>query len=81
MKRITITLPDEQVAAIEEIRRRHRIPRSRVVQQAIALSLAQRQRAEEVRRYEEGYRKKPEGDDSEAYARATAEVLKRERWR
>ena len=52
MRRITITLPDEQVAAIEEIRRRHRIPRSRVVQQAIALSLAQRREAEEIRRYE-----------------------------
>ncbi|MBI3975453.1 MAG: ribbon-helix-helix protein, CopG family [Armatimonadetes bacterium] len=80
MKKVTITLPDEQAAAIEQIRRRRGLSRSRVVQQAIAMSLAEQEKARAVRRYEEGYRKHPEASEATAYAKATAATLARERW-
>jgi len=80
MKRVTISLPEDQAAAIEEIRRRRRLSRSRVVQEAIALALAERGKARAVRQYEEGYRRHPESAEASAFARATAETMRRERW-
>jgi len=80
MKRVAISLPDAQADAIEEIRRRERIPRSRVIQQAIAVYLSERGRHRAVRAYEEGYRRRPEGAEARALARATAGVLGQEDW-
>ena len=80
MKKVTITLPDAQAAAIEQIRRQRGLSRSRVVQQAIALSLAEQEKERAIRRYEEGYRKHPEKMEAMAYAKATASVLTKERW-
>jgi metal-responsive CopG/Arc/MetJ family transcriptional regulator len=80
MKKVAISLPDEQAAAIEQIRRRERIPRSRVIQRAIAFYLLERGRHAAIRAYEEGYRRHPEGAEAEAYAQATAEVLGPEEW-
>jgi metal-responsive CopG/Arc/MetJ family transcriptional regulator len=80
MKKVTITLPDAQAAAIERIRRQRGLSRSRVVQQAIALSFAAQEKERAIRRYEEGYRKHPEKMEAIAYAKATASVLTKERW-
>ncbi len=80
MKRVAISLPDAQADAIEEIRRRERIPRSRVIQRAIAVYLSEQGRHRASRAYEEGYRRKPEGTEAEALARATAGVLGEEDW-
>jgi hypothetical protein len=80
MKKFAISFADDQADAIEEIRRRERIPRSRVFQRAVALYLAERSHYHAVRAYEEGYRRKPEGKEVEGFARATAEVLDREDW-
>jgi len=81
MKRVTISLPDAQAAAVEEMRRRRGLSRSRVVQEAIALALAQEEKARAVRQYEEGYRRHPESAaEASAFARATAATLRKERW-
>ncbi len=79
MRKIAITIPERQMQAIERIRRQQKVPRSRVIQQAVSFYLAQSGLAEDVRAYEEGYRRKPERD-VEAYARAAAEVLGSEEW-
>ena len=47
---------------------------------AIALFLGEQEKGRAIRRYEEGYRKYPEGVDAMAYAKATAAALGRERW-
>lgn len=81
MKKLTITLPEDQAKAIEAIRRKKRIPRSRVIQQAIAYFLSEQNLLAAVREYEEGYRRIPEDPaEAEAYARMAAEVLEPEDW-
>jgi metal-responsive CopG/Arc/MetJ family transcriptional regulator len=81
MIKIAVTLPEEQMRAVERIRRQERIPRSRVIQRAVSFYLAQAGIGEDVRAYEEGYRRKPERSDAaEAYTRAAAEVLSTEDW-
>jgi metal-responsive CopG/Arc/MetJ family transcriptional regulator len=81
MKKIAITIPDAQLQAIERIRRQRKIPRSRVIQQAVSLYLAEAGLAEGARAYEEGYRRRPERDrEAQAFAHAAAEVLGGEDW-
>jgi metal-responsive CopG/Arc/MetJ family transcriptional regulator len=81
MNKIAVTIPEEQMRAVERIRREQRIPRSRVIQRALSFYLAQAGLADDVRAYEEGYRRKPERSDAGgAYARAAAEVLSSEDW-
>jgi predicted transcriptional regulator len=82
MTKLAITLPEDQAKAIERIRRARRVPRSRVIQEAVAFYLTGRAQQEAVRAYEEGYRRKPESaSEAESNARAAAEVLGHEDWR
>ncbi|HET8679578.1 MAG TPA: ribbon-helix-helix protein, CopG family, partial [bacterium] len=72
MKKVAISLPDALADAIEQIRRKQRIPRSRVIQRAIAVYLAEQGRHGAVRAYENGYRRKPErAEEVEALGKAT----------
>ena len=80
MKKIAISLPDAQASAIERIRRRRKIPRSRVIQEAIAVYLQTEDETQAIRAYQEGYRRHPEGDEAEAFVRGATEVLGREDW-
>lgn len=81
MTKIAVTIPEEQMRTLERVRRRQRLPRSRVVQQALSFYFAHAGLSEEVSAYEEGYRRKPERDAAlEGYARAAAEVLGSEDW-
>ena len=81
MTKIAVTIPADQMRALERVRRRQRLPRSRVVQQALSFYFAHAGLSEEVTAYEEGYRRKPEQDEAlEGYARAAAEVLGSEDW-
>ncbi len=81
MRKVTITLPDDQAKAIEDIRRKKRLPRSRVIQQAIAYYLQEQGTRGAVREYEEGYRRYPEdAAEAEAFGTATAAVLTPEDW-
>jgi len=67
--------------ALERVRRRQRLPRSRVIQHALSLYFADAGIAEEVTAYEEGYRRKPEPEgELESYARAAVKVLSPEDW-
>ncbi len=81
MKKVAISLPDAQADAIERIRRKQRIPRSRVIQRAIAVYLAEQAGYGAVRAYEGGYRRKPERmKEVEALGKATAASLDLENW-
>jgi len=80
MKKVAISLPDAQADAVERIRRRLRIPRSQVIQRAIAVYLAAEGHHRAVRAYEEGYRRRPEGAEAEALAQTTAGTLEQEEW-
>ncbi len=80
MKKVAITLPDSQAEAIEQIRRKSRLPRSRVIQQAIALYLSAGGYFRAIRAYERGYERRPEGSEAEGLAKATAGILPREDW-
>ncbi len=81
MKKIAISLPDNQAEAVERIRRFRRIPRSRVIQEAIDQYLAEDEERDAIRRYEEGYRRHPEGPEmGEAYMKMAVEVLQPEDW-
>jgi len=81
MSKIAITIPDEQMRTLERVRRKQRLPRSRVVQQALSFYFAHAGHAEDVRAYEEAYRRKPEQEsESGSYGRAAAEVLGGEDW-
>jgi len=76
MKKIAISLPDHQVRAVERIRRFKKIPRSRVIQQAIDRYLAEEEEREAIRRYEEGYRRHPERPEmGEAYMKVVGQIL------
>jgi hypothetical protein len=82
MKKLAITLGDEQAKAVEKIRRQRKIPRSRVIQQAVDFYLAHTGELGAIRAYEEGYRRKPEeAKAAEGYARGAAEVLGEEDWK
>jgi metal-responsive CopG/Arc/MetJ family transcriptional regulator len=81
MRKIAITLPEDQAKAIEAIRRRKRLPRSRVIQHAIARYLAEERLIAAVREYEEGYRRVPEDiAEAEVFGTAASEVLSEEEW-
>lgn len=81
MRKLAITLPEDQAKAIERIRRAQRIPRSRVIQQAVDFYLSQRAQQEAIRAYEDGYRRRPEtAAEAESAARAAGEILGREDW-
>ena len=81
MRKIAITLPEDQARAIERIRKKKRIPRSRVIQEAVAFYLSEETLQAAARLYEEGYRRMPEDPaEAEAYAGMVAEVLEPEDW-
>lgn len=66
---------------LERVRRRQRVPRSRVIQHALSFYFSQTGLSEEVTAYEAGYRRQPERDTAlEGYARAAAEVIGTEDW-
>lgn len=81
MRKIAISLPDAQADAVERIRRRKRIPRSRVIQQALDLYLREVAKQPAIRAYVEGYQRHPEGREAGAFARAAARALSREGWK
>ena len=61
MKKIAITLTEEQAAGVEKLRRRRRVPRSRVIQEAVSRYLESEGASSLVQAYETGYRRLPVG--------------------
>ena len=81
MRKIAVTIPDEQMRTLEQLRRRQRLPRSRVVQHALRFYFAHAGLTEDARAYEEAYKRKPErAADARAYLRAAVEILEHEDW-
>lgn len=81
MRRVAISLPDAQAEALERVRRRQRIPRSRVIQQALDLYLREMAKQPAIRAYVEGYQRHPEGREAGAFVRAASRALPREDWK
>jgi Arc/MetJ-type ribon-helix-helix transcriptional regulator len=67
-----VSLPDELYRALESARRRARKTRSAVVQEALRDWLRRQARADLVREYEEGYRRRPESARDTEIALASA---------
>ena len=81
MKKLAITLPADQAEAIEKIRRRRRVPRSRVIQEAVSRFLEAEGLSSRVHSYETGYRRVPEEiSEARAFARSAAAALPIEDW-
>ena len=80
MKKIAISLPDHQARAIEVLRRKRKMPRSRLISEAVSVYLAEREYSRIARAYIDGYRRHPEGREAEAYVRIAPEVLEPEDW-
>jgi len=80
-KRIAVSLPDDLFRGMERVRKQRRVPRSRLVQEAVG-DYVQRLDEEGLEQaYFEGYRRIPDGTDEEfkAAERAGIETLRRMR--
>jgi metal-responsive CopG/Arc/MetJ family transcriptional regulator len=77
-KRIAISLPDDLYKRMERVRRSRRVPRSRLVQEAIGDYVGRTDEAELERAYFEGYRRFPDDDeDFRAMERAAIEDMRK----
>ncbi|MDP2923649.1 MAG: hypothetical protein Q8O30_08040 [Candidatus Omnitrophota bacterium] len=79
--KIAISLPKEDLGQIEEIRKKLGLERSTVIDMAIRFWLKNLEEKEMVKRYEEGYKNKPESvAEIKAMEKASAEAFKEEEW-
>jgi len=79
--KITISLPREDFARIERIRKALGYERSAIIDKAIRLWLKEWEEKEAVKRYEKGYRKIPEYiREIKAIEETAAEAFAEEGW-
>ena len=77
--KIAISLPKEDFYKLEQIRKKLGFGRSTIIDKAIRFWLGYREQEELIKRYQEGYRKKPEPiQEIEAFEKASAEAFKEE---
>lgn len=77
--KIAISLPKEDFEKIENIRKKLGLQRSKIIDRAIHFWLKNLEEKEMIRRYEEGYRKKPESiEEIKAQELASAEGFQEE---
>lgn len=78
-KRIAVSLPDDLFRRMERVRKRRRVPRSRLVQEAVGDYVQRTDEHALEQAYFEGYRRIPDGDDPDfiAIERAGIESLRR----
>lgn len=77
--KIAISLPKEDFYKLEQIRKKLGFGRSHIIDKAIRFWLGYREKEELIKRYQEGYRKKPESiQEIEAMEKASAEAFKSE---
>ncbi len=77
--KIAISLPREDFYKIEKVRRRFGFTRSMIVDKAILFWLGHIEEDNLVKRYQEGYRKKPESiQELKAMEKASAQAFKEE---
>jgi metal-responsive CopG/Arc/MetJ family transcriptional regulator len=80
-KKIATSVPGEQYAALERLRKRLKLGRSEAVQEALALWLAARERDARVEQYVRGYAAKPDdAAEARALVAAWASGQKAEDW-
>ncbi|MGH2450108.1 MAG: ribbon-helix-helix protein, CopG family [Candidatus Limnocylindria bacterium] len=78
-KRIAISLPDSLFRQIELVRKRRKVPRSALIQEAVGDYVRRTDEKALEEAYFEGYRRIPDGDDPDfvAIERAAIEDLKK----
>ena len=77
--KIAISLPKEDFYKLEQIRKKLGFGRSTIIDKAIRFWLGYREQEELIKRYQEGYRKKPESlEEIGAMEQAAAEAFKEE---
>lgn len=77
--KIAISLPKEDFYNLEHIRKKLGFSRSTIIDKAIRFWLDYREKEESIKRYREGYKKKPESiQEIEAFEQASAEAFKEE---
>jgi len=77
--KIAISLPKEDYYKLEQVRKKLGFGRSTIIDKAIRFWLGYREREELIKRYQEGYKKKPESiQEIEAFEKASAEAFKSE---
>lgn len=79
--KIAVTIPRDIFKALEDIRRTLKVSRSSLIDQAVKNWIDGRQKADLIRRYEEGYRKNPETRETiQAMEKAQIETFTPEDW-
>lgn len=77
--KIAISLPKEDFYKIERIRKKLGFGRSNIIDKAIRFWLERIEEEELIKRYQEGYRRKPESvQEIRAIEKAAAEAFKEE---
>ncbi len=80
-RKIATSVPGEQYAALERVRRRLKLRRSEAIQLALDLWLASREEDEQIERYLRGYARTPDdAREAAAYAAAWASGQTPEDW-
>lgn len=67
-RRIAISLPDDLYQRLEKARKRRRVARSTLIQEAVGDYVRRTDEEELERQYFDGYRRIPDGDDSDFVA-------------
>lgn len=77
--KIAISLPKEEYYKIEQLRKKLGFARSTIIEKAIRFWLGYLEKEDMVRRYELGYKKKPESlQEIKAWEKASADAFKEE---
>lgn len=77
--KIAISLPKEDFNKLEQIRKKLGFGRSAIIDKAIRFWLGYRAQEDSIKRYQEGYRKKPEStQEIETFEKASAEAFREE---
>lgn len=67
-KRIAVSLPDDLFRRMERVRKKQRVPRSRLVQKAVGDYMQRTDEETLEKRSFDGYRRVPDGDDPDFVA-------------
>ena len=79
--KVAVSLPKGRFKTLEDIRHKLSISRSALVDEALRFWLESRKKEELIRRYEEGYIRKPESaDELRAFESAQLKALPKEDW-
>ncbi|MDP2905935.1 MAG: hypothetical protein Q8O22_06535 [Candidatus Omnitrophota bacterium] len=77
--KLAISLPKADYYKLEQIRKKLGFGRSAIIDKAIRFWLEYRERAELIKRYQEGYKKKPESvQEIKVFEQAYADAFKEE---